>query len=200
MRALIDTGSQKSCITKEAAKKMKYHALKETTLIHTLFGGMQNPQKHSEYKIFTVRRVAFGVTCRHRRVAFGVTCRPFLLAATLNYYLEKDPEDLLNTVEILKNIDEADKFIVKSQALMSLGKFDLRGWQSNASLEIIDQPDKHQAVPLLGLNWNLKQDTPSCCPKDENVVLTKRDLLSLVHSISSPVTIIPKFMLQESWT
>ncbi|KAF8764944.1 Spindle assembly abnormal protein 6 like protein [Argiope bruennichi] len=52
VRALIDTGSQKSYITKEAAKKMKYPALKETTLIHTLFGGMQNPQKHSEYKIF----------------------------------------------------------------------------------------------------------------------------------------------------
>ncbi|KAF8763403.1 hypothetical protein HNY73_021591 [Argiope bruennichi] len=52
VRALIDTGSQKSYITKEAAKKMKYPALKERTLIHTLFGGMQNPQKHSEYKIF----------------------------------------------------------------------------------------------------------------------------------------------------
>ncbi|KAF8765246.1 hypothetical protein HNY73_023228 [Argiope bruennichi] len=54
VRALIDTGSQKSYITKEAAKKMKYPALKETTLIHTLFGGMQNPQKHSEYKIFSI--------------------------------------------------------------------------------------------------------------------------------------------------
>ncbi|XP_055948336.1 uncharacterized protein LOC129981504 [Argiope bruennichi] len=136
---------------------------------------------------------------RHRRVVFGVTCSPFLLAATLNCHLEKAPEELLNTAEILKNIDEADKFIVKSQALISLGKLNLRGWQSNASLEIIDQPDKHQAVPLLGLNWNLKQDTLSCCPKDENVVLTKRGLLSLVQSISSPVTIIPKFMLQESW-
>ncbi|KAF8796437.1 hypothetical protein HNY73_000809 [Argiope bruennichi] len=58
---------------------------------------------------------------------------------------------------------------------------------------------------LLGLNWNLKQDTPSCCPKDENLVLTKRDLLSLAQSIfdpldiSSPVTIISKFMLQEFW-
>ncbi|XP_055947155.1 uncharacterized protein LOC129980797 [Argiope bruennichi] len=52
VRALIDTGSQKSYITKEAAKKMKYPALKGTTLIHTLFGGMQNPQKYSEYKIF----------------------------------------------------------------------------------------------------------------------------------------------------
>ncbi|XP_055942529.1 uncharacterized protein LOC129972416 [Argiope bruennichi] len=158
---------------------------------------------------------------RHRRVVFGVTCSPSLLAATLNCHLEKAPEELLDTAEILKNsfyvdncvcslknIDEADKFIAESQALMSLGKFNLRGWESNASLEIIDQPDKYQTVSLLGLNWDLKQDTLSCiinCPKNENLVLTKRDLLSLAQSIfdplgiSSPVTIIPKFMLQESW-
>ncbi|XP_055947057.1 uncharacterized protein LOC129980699 [Argiope bruennichi] len=158
---------------------------------------------------------------RHRRVVFGVTCSPSLLAATLNCHLEKAPEELLDTAEILKNsfyvdncvcslknIDEADKFIAESQALMSLGKFNLRGWESNASLEIIDQPDKYQTVSLLGLNWDLKQDTLSCiinCPKNENLVLTKRDLLSLAQSIfdpldiSSSVTIIPKFMLQESW-
>ncbi|XP_055928756.1 uncharacterized protein LOC129959885 [Argiope bruennichi] len=158
---------------------------------------------------------------RHRRVVFGFTCSPFLLAATLNYHLEKAPEELLNTAEILKNsfyvdncfcslknTDEANKFVVESQELMSLGKFNLRGWQSNASLEIIDQPDKYQTVSLLGLNWDLKQDTLSCiinCPKDENLVLTKRGLLSLAQSIfdplgiSSPVTIIPKFMLQKSW-
>ncbi|KAF8788420.1 hypothetical protein HNY73_009921 [Argiope bruennichi] len=89
------------------------------------------------------------------------------------------------------------------------GKFNLRGWQSNTSLEIIDQPDKYQTVPLLGLNWDLKQDTLSCiinCPKDKNLVLTKRGLLSLAQNIfdplgiSPPVTIISKFMLQESWT
>ncbi|KAF8784624.1 hypothetical protein HNY73_010275 [Argiope bruennichi] len=43
------------------------------------------------------------------------------------------------------------------------------------------------------------------CPKDKNLALTKRGLLSLAQSIfdslgtSTPVTIIPKFMLQESW-
>ncbi|KAF8776799.1 hypothetical protein HNY73_013744 [Argiope bruennichi] len=94
---------------------------------------------------------------------------------------------------------DSDQLTYKDCNISDLCKFNLRGWQSNASLEIIDQPDKHQAVPLLGLNWNLKQDTLSCCPKDENVVLTKRGLLSLVHSISSPITITPKFMLQESW-
>ncbi|XP_055951584.1 uncharacterized protein LOC129987651 [Argiope bruennichi] len=125
---------------------------------------------------------------RHRRVVFGVTCSPLLLAVTLNYHLEKAPEEFLNTAEILKNsfyvdncvcslknIDEADKFIVESQALVFLGKFNLRVWQSNASLQIIDQPDKHKIAPLLGLNRNLKQDTLSCiinCPKDENLVLT----------------------------
>ncbi|CAL1274779.1 unnamed protein product [Larinioides sclopetarius] len=52
VRALIDTGSQKSYITKEAATKMKYLVVKETTLMHTLFGGVENKQKHLEYKIF----------------------------------------------------------------------------------------------------------------------------------------------------
>ncbi|KAF8785771.1 hypothetical protein HNY73_011276 [Argiope bruennichi] len=359
VRALIDTGSQKSYITKEAAKKMKYPALKETTLIHTLFGGMQNPQKHSEYKIFVsdfnknyhctfnafdqekicaeICQIPTGfwskeledngihltdqeclpscssstihlligadiagklMTGKILNLTCGLTATETLLGWTLmgrapsssdsismtvtNLLIKDcnisdlckleaigitDPTESKKKTEmhqgtsdyfrntltideegryevalpwvlessrlpdnrqmaekqlssvykilveservgVLKNIDEADKFIAESQALMSLGKFNLRGWESNASLEIIDQPDKYQTVSLLGLNWDLKQDTLSCiinCPKDENLVLTKRGLLSLAQSIfdplgiSSPVTIIPKFMLQESW-
>ncbi|KAF8788676.1 hypothetical protein HNY73_006692 [Argiope bruennichi] len=298
---------------------MKYPALKETTLIHTLFGGMQNPQKHSEYKIFVsdfnknyhctfnafdqekicaeICQIPTGfwskeledngihltdqeclpscssstidlligadiagklMTGKILNLTCGLTATETLLGWTLmgrapsssgsismtvtNLLIKDcnisdlckleaigiiDPTEskkktemhqgtsdyFRNTLTIdeegsLKNIDEADKFIAESQALMSLGKFNLRGWESNASLEIIDQPDKYQTVSLLGLNWDLKQDTLSCiinCPKNENLVLTKRDLLSLAQSIfdpldiSSPVTIIPKFMLQESW-
>ncbi|KAF8790972.1 hypothetical protein HNY73_005911 [Argiope bruennichi] len=128
-------------------------------------------------------------------------------------YIEKEPrsadEYSLNFKKMSLLVDRKINPAVNADTLSSVGgKFNLRGWQSNASLEIIDQPDKHQTVPLLGLSWDLKQDTLSCiinCPKDENLVLTKRGLLSLAQSIfdllsiSSPVTIIPKFMLQESW-
>ncbi|CAL1274780.1 unnamed protein product, partial [Larinioides sclopetarius] len=159
-------------------------------------------------------------TYRHRRVVFGVNCSPFLLAATLNYHLEEVPENFSDTARILKNsfyvdncvcslknIDEANKFIMESQTLMSSGKFNLRGWQSNAPLKILDGSES-QLVALLGLNCNLLEDTLSCnvnCPREDQVILTKRLLLSLAQSIfdplgiSSPVTIIPKFMLQESW-
>ncbi|KAF8763440.1 hypothetical protein HNY73_021626 [Argiope bruennichi] len=102
---------------------------------------------------------------------------------------EDDIEKESRSADDLKNTDEADEFIAETQTLMPLGKFNLRGWRSNASLEIIDQSNKHQTVPLLGLNWNLKQDTLSCiinCPKDENLVLNKRGLLSLAQSIFDP--------------
>ncbi|KAF8771835.1 hypothetical protein HNY73_019205 [Argiope bruennichi] len=60
---------------------------------------------------------------------------------------------------------------------------------------------------VLESSWQM-EDTLSCninCPREEQLILTKRLLLSLAHSIfnplsiSSSVTIIPKLMLQESW-
>ncbi|KAF8790281.1 hypothetical protein HNY73_005333 [Argiope bruennichi] len=51
-RALKDTRSQKSCIMKEATVKMNYIAVRETTLVHTLFGAADDRQRHLEYRIF----------------------------------------------------------------------------------------------------------------------------------------------------
>ena len=134
---------------------------------------------------------------------------------------QKVPETLSETAQILKNsfyvdncicslksVDEANKFVIESCALMSAGKFNLRDWRSNTTIEAVKQPDE-EVVPLLGLNWNAKEDTLSCninSPKEEEKVFTRRGLLSLAQSIfdplgiNSPVTIIPKFILQETWS
>ncbi|KAJ8978051.1 hypothetical protein NQ317_015232 [Molorchus minor] len=52
VRAIIDTGSQRSYINKFIADEMGYESLREETLIHALFGGSESEVvKHSEYRI-----------------------------------------------------------------------------------------------------------------------------------------------------
>lgn len=83
---------------------------------------------------------------RHKRVVFGVNCSPFLLAATLDHHLENSPEHLLAIANILKEsfyvdncvcsfdtVEEVNKFILESRTLLSLAKFNLRGWQSSGN-------------------------------------------------------------------
>ncbi|GIY58225.1 integrase core domain protein [Caerostris darwini] len=52
VRALIDTGSQKSYITKEAVSKMSYEPIRAEDMIHNLFGGVESKQKHHLYKVY----------------------------------------------------------------------------------------------------------------------------------------------------
>lgn len=46
VRALIDSGSQKSYMRKEAVSKMNYKPIKDENMIHNLFGEVQSYQKH----------------------------------------------------------------------------------------------------------------------------------------------------------
>lgn len=57
--------------------------------------------------------------------------------------------------------------------------------------------------------WELKNDTISCktdLPRYENISPTKRNLLSLAQSVNDPIgftcpfTLIPKLILQETWS
>lgn len=157
---------------------------------------------------------------RHCRVVFGVKSSPFILSATIGYHLDRVGVQFKETAEKLKNsfyVDncvasvrnevECKKFIENSTIVMSAGNFNLRGWIYN-SLESEVTPEKIKIVGVLGLLWNVQDDTLFCDTNnllDSETVLTKRHLLSVAQKIFDvigflcPVLLIPKLLLQETW-
>lgn len=52
VRAIIDTGSQKSYVIKEATEYVGYEPIAEQTMIHSLFGGQKSDAvRHKKYRI-----------------------------------------------------------------------------------------------------------------------------------------------------
>ncbi|GBM78279.1 hypothetical protein AVEN_46982-1, partial [Araneus ventricosus] len=101
------------------------------------------------------------------------------------------------------------KFILESQIIMSSGNFNLRGWKSNLH-SVVPNGDTStdENVSVLGLVWHTDTDTLSC--KVEQTVtlekpITKRLVLAIAHQIfdpigfTTPVMLIPKLILQETW-
>lgn len=172
---------------------------------------------------------------RHRRVVFGVNCSPFLLGATLNYHLSNVENHLQNIacklkksmyvdncVTSCKSKEELMHFIKQSKEIMFSAGFDLRGWVYNSEpSEILDvnrEDEKisqvtgetlnEEIVSVLGLYWNVAEDTLFCNPKLNDysgVDLSKRIILSIASQLFDPigficpVTLIPKIIMQECW-
>ncbi|RVE40950.1 hypothetical protein evm_014400 [Chilo suppressalis] len=155
-------------------------------------------------------------TYRHCRVVFGIACSPFLLNATIAYHLERQPKELQETARKLKNsyyVDncvlsfeskkEVSKFMKESKQLMDAAKMDLRGWTGNYMKE------HAKMISILGLMWDIDDDTLACnvgYDVKENEIITKRVLLSYAQKtfdpigFTSPVTLIPKLLMQGVWS
>lgn len=53
IRAVIDTGSQRSYVSQKIAKNLGYETIGEQTIIHLLFGGAKTkPQRHKACRIY----------------------------------------------------------------------------------------------------------------------------------------------------
>lgn len=154
------------------------------------------------------------VTYQHARVPFGVACSPFLLAATVNYHLEKHADTYPETARKLKEsfyVDnsvtsfdtekEVTRFREEATNLMIKGKFELREWTTNAN------PENRETVSVLGIQWNIIKDDLCCTANIKTVPkeITKRDLLSITQQIFdpigflSPTTLVPRLIIQKAW-
>ncbi|GBN66866.1 hypothetical protein AVEN_202095-1 [Araneus ventricosus] len=158
---------------------------------------------------------------QHRRVVFGITSSPFLLEVTLEIHLNNAPPDYKETAQKLLKFfyvdnsvhsvdteEELLKFIHESQEILSPAKFNLRGWEHTHFEENESDLTETKTVPVLGLKWEIKNDTVSVDLRDLNPIsedepVTKLINLSTVHKIFDPIgftcpaILMPKLLLQE---
>lgn len=164
------------------------------------------------------------IVYQHKRVVFGLTSSPFLLAAVIQYHLQRtrdkankgDSPYSLSTIDYLKGCfyvdnvvvsldsqDEVNTFMNEATSVMAEGKFDLRAWEYTDP-----ECETTSLTPVLGLNWNRREDTLSINTTNFDFAvdkITKRDIMSAAHrvfdpiGIVSPVTVCPKLLLKELW-
>lgn len=130
-----------------------------------------------------------------------------------------------NCVISVDTKEELDHFVENSKKICSEAKFNLRNWvwnrgdaitkdvsgvgSSECGLETgsITSQDTSNTVSVLGLIWNVNEDTFSLdlqkILSQSDQVITKRSILAASHKIFdplgfvSPVTIVPKMLVQE---
>ncbi|GFU84539.1 integrase catalytic domain-containing protein [Trichonephila clavipes] len=117
-----------------------------------------------------------------------------------------------NCVASVDSSEELESFQRDSTELLALGKFDLRGCrhsdiESNFDFQDNQQKYDPQEIQVLGLMWNVKEDTLSISYREteSKEEVTKRRILSLAHRIFDPIgftchfTLIPKLLIEECW-
>ncbi|XP_021959629.1 uncharacterized protein LOC110855533 [Folsomia candida] len=165
---------------------------------------------------------------RHKRVVFGVKCSPFLLGAVIEYHLSQvTGEEKEYAIKLLRSLyvdncvtsvdteEEYEKFKSLAVKMMCDARMELRQWERSSSgaagisFEQFDKDENSQETTVvLGLNWDKKKDELSVSvPKEEQIEnISKRVMLSKVQQFFdpmgylSPTTIIPKLLLQKTWT
>ncbi|GFT08519.1 DUF1758 domain-containing protein [Trichonephila clavipes] len=143
---------------------------------------------------------------QHKRVVFGITSSPFLLGATLEYHLKQVSGHLQLTAQKLlesfyvdncltsvDNAEDIERFMLESKEILSIAKFNLRGWVHTGVSEAEKGTllEEEKKVPVLGLIWKPDKDTLSVNweenSKINEIPVTKRKILSAVHRIFDPI-------------
>ncbi|GFU93090.1 integrase catalytic domain-containing protein [Trichonephila clavipes] len=163
-------------------------------------------------------------------ITYGTSRAPFLALRTLLQLYQDEEQNFPLAAKIAREniyIDdllsgadtevEAKSIIIEIQNLLKSGGFILRKWCSHpkvlqdldtsllASKPIHSLGDEESKQRVLGLIWNLKTDSIQVKVVHEEIVKTKRQLLSVIAQIFdplglfSPSVITLKIMLQELW-
>lgn len=159
------------------------------------------------------------VEFRHKRVVFGVTSSPYLLAAVISFHLEHVrkqfevvAQKLLNSfyvdncVTSVDTSEELEDFMTQATDIMAEAKMELRMWTFGTESEELSLQSSDPVSPVLGLQWDRLDDSFFIPFKTEQISdLSKRKLLSIVHSVFDPlgfvvpIMIPAKLILQEAW-
>ncbi|UYV67624.1 hypothetical protein LAZ67_5001398 [Cordylochernes scorpioides] len=167
---------------------------------------------------------------RHKRVVFGVTCSPYLLGAVILHHLKGVssefgalPQKLMECLYIDNCVTSVDTeaelvdLVEKSTEIFAKAKMDLRMWQFGPIHRIKEvysrlppsvDIERSEEASVLGMKWNLLEDTLNVTPKFGVIKnsLSKRDLLSHTQQIFDPIgflapVLLPaKLLIQQTWT
>lgn len=158
---------------------------------------------------------------RFCRVPFGVISSPFILAATINYHLNKNGTEIANT--IAKNIyvdnllvsvnkpEEAIDMYNKAKSIFEELSMNIRDWCSNCNslMNKFQMTVPTEDKTVLGMKWNpdsdklfIKTDVKKLLRKN---VETKKDVLRIIASVYDPCGLVAplllstKLFLQDLW-
>ena len=150
------------------------------------------------------------------RVPFGNRASPFLLNATIRHHLGKyEPSRVIS--ELQKNlyvddwltgadsVSEAKSMVDEASSVLSEAHMELAKWGSNAE-EVFKSADYHlsdksesgENVKILGLYWNRTLDCFSYegLEISEDIVLTKRMVLSFIARLFDPLGFVTPFVVR----
>ncbi|GFY72115.1 uncharacterized protein TNIN_87831 [Trichonephila inaurata madagascariensis] len=222
VRAIFDSGSQKSYVSKFVAESLKLKCMGEIKHLHkglvavntklgwTVLGKVKNSNRYTKNT-----NVLLSLHVHN----FDISTLWSLDTTDIRDVGGKELEDAAKEHFLLgemrkadtyvNSVEECSKFISESQALVSTAKFNLRGWECSHKLSELNNSDEEtKVVPVLGLNWNLPSDTLSIDVKyfseEKGTPVTKRHVLSAVYRIFNPIgfpliTLTPKLLLKECW-
>ena len=137
---------------------------------------------------------------------FGVEASPFILGATLQHHFNKQPPELQDTVQALKEntyvdnlmktgngVEELKKFKQEATEVLEDGRFPVHKCESNIpTLDDGDNPSK-----VLGLAWDKREDVLEIQAQIQGErTPTKRSILSQLSSIYDPLGIISPTMVE----
>ncbi|UYV80233.1 hypothetical protein LAZ67_18002105 [Cordylochernes scorpioides] len=167
---------------------------------------------------------------RYKRVVFGVTCSPYLLGAVILHHLKGVssefgalPQKLMECLYIDNCVTSVDTeaelvdLVEKSTEIFAKAKMDLRMWQFGPIHRVKEvysrlppsvDIERSEEASVLGMKWNLLEDTLNVTPKFGVIInsLSKRDLLSHTQQIFDPIgflapVLLPaKLLIQQAWT
>ncbi|GFY61880.1 integrase catalytic domain-containing protein [Trichonephila inaurata madagascariensis] len=212
VRALIDTGSQKSYILKSTAEKLAFKNEGEEEFIHSLFGGTKTKMyRHKCYKI-CLTNVDNNYTCNLNVYDQEMICNDVpsirhgpwineLKNRKIN--LSDRGHNLGGKIEILIGADVAGKLLTGTMFYLKSGPVAIKtklGWtlmgktyrnktkfDNNHFMNVTSMFVNDMCISDL---WNLKDDCLSCkinCQKIEGKAITKRSLLSIANPIFDPI-------------
>ncbi|UYV67071.1 hypothetical protein LAZ67_4003814, partial [Cordylochernes scorpioides] len=167
---------------------------------------------------------------RHKRVVFDVTCSPYLLGKVILHHLKGVssefgalPQKLMECLYIDNCVTSVDTeaelvdLVEKSTEIFAKAKMDLRMWQFGPIPRVKEvysrlppsvDIERSEEASVLGMKWNLLEDTLNVTPKFGVIInsLSKRDLLSHTQQIFDPIgflapVLLPaKLLIQQAWT
>ena len=161
---------------------------------------------------------------RFKSVLFGATCSQFILNATIKHHLENVAEgDAIHASNLNRNLyvdnvlyttnvaEEVDQFYKKATEILEDASLELRGWATNVAnvaskIEKTGTLDNRKIVPILGLQWDVANDTLALKHHSAELRLfTKRAVLQVLAAqfdpigLLSPVIVLAKMIMQQIW-